>query len=132
VSNLPCEQCGGTGFEIISRDGREFAQACTCRRTSSLVGPGGDPALGCRIPPRYEHCTLESFEPGNASLSASLEKAMAKVLAAKDLREKLEQSGVEMAAPADKPVTPAQFAKILDDDIAKWARIVKASGATVN
>ena len=77
MSNLPCEQCGGTGFEIVSRDGREFAQACTCRRTSSLAGPGGDPALGCRIPPRYEHCTLESFEPGNASLSASLEKAMA-------------------------------------------------------
>jgi tripartite-type tricarboxylate transporter receptor subunit TctC len=37
-----------------------------------------------------------------------------------------------MAAPPDKPVTPAQFAKILDEDIAKWARIVKASGATVN
>jgi tripartite-type tricarboxylate transporter receptor subunit TctC len=63
---------------------------------------------------------------------AALEKAMAKVLAAKDLREKLEQSGVEMAAPPDKPVTPAQFARILDEDIAKWARIVKASGATVN
>jgi len=63
---------------------------------------------------------------------AALERAMAKVLAAKDLREKLEQSGVEMAAPADKPVTPAQFAKMLDEDIAKWARIVKASGATVN
>lgn len=63
---------------------------------------------------------------------ATLEKAAAKALAAKDLREKLEQSGVEMAAPADKPVTPAQFARILDEDIAKWARIVKASGATVN
>ena len=77
MTNLPCEQCGGTGFEIVSRDGREFAQACACRRPSSVVGPGGDPALGCRIPPRYEHCTLESFEPGNASLSAALEKAMA-------------------------------------------------------
>lgn len=67
-----------------------------------------------------------------ADILATLEKAMARVLAAKDLREKLEQSGVEMAAPADKPVTPAQFARILDEDIAKWARIVKASGATVN
>lgn len=76
MTNLPCEQCGGTGFEIVSRDGREFAQACACRRPSSLVGPGGDTALGCRIPPRYEHCTLEGFTPGNASLTAALEKAM--------------------------------------------------------
>jgi tripartite-type tricarboxylate transporter receptor subunit TctC len=67
-----------------------------------------------------------------ADVLDKLEKAMARALAAKDLREKLEQSGVEMAAPPDKPVTPAQFAKILDEDIAKWARIVKASGATVN
>ena len=32
-------------------------------------------------------------------------------------------------APADKPVTPEQFAAILNDDIAKWAHIVKVSGA---
>ncbi len=76
MTSLPCERCGGTGFEIVSRDGREFAQACACRRPSSLAGPGGDPALGCRIPPRYEHCTLEGFTPGNASLTAALEKAM--------------------------------------------------------
>lgn len=62
---------------------------------------------------------------------ASLPSAIGHIKAGK-LREKLEQSGVEMAAPADKPVTPAQFARILDEDIAKWARIVKASGATVN
>ena len=57
---------------------------------------------------------------------------MNRTLAAKDLRDKLEASGVELAAPADKPVTPEQFAAILNDDIAKWARIVKASGATVD
>jgi len=75
VSDPSCERCGGTGFEIVSRDGREYAQACACRRPAS--GPGRDPASACRIPPRYEHCTLESFEPGNPSLSAALEKAMA-------------------------------------------------------
>ena len=71
-----CEKCGGTGFEILSREGREYAQACACRRPSA-GGPGGDPASRCRIPPRYEHCTLGSFEPGSPSLSGALEKAMA-------------------------------------------------------
>ena len=26
-----CERCGGTGFEIVDKDGREFAQPCSCR-----------------------------------------------------------------------------------------------------
>ncbi len=69
-----CARCSGTGFEIVSRDGREFAQACVCRRGAAA---GADPLLACRVPPRYEHCTLEAFEPGNPSLSAALEKALA-------------------------------------------------------
>jgi DNA replication protein DnaC len=73
---VSCERCGGTGFEIVERDGREFAQPCSCRRT--MGGHGGeDPLARCRIPPRYEHCTLESFEPGSASLRSALEKAVA-------------------------------------------------------
>lgn len=73
---MSCERCGGTGFEIVEKDGREFAQACSCRRRGA--GTGGDDALvACRIPPRYEHCTLESFEPGSPSLRAALEKAVA-------------------------------------------------------
>jgi len=43
-----------------------------------MGGHGGeDPLARCRIPPRYEHCTLESFEPGSASLRSALEKAVA-------------------------------------------------------
>jgi DNA replication protein DnaC len=30
----------------------------------------------CRIPPRYEHCTLATFEPGNPSLTGALQKVM--------------------------------------------------------
>jgi tripartite-type tricarboxylate transporter receptor subunit TctC len=63
---------------------------------------------------------------------SKLQAGMGQVLAAKDLRDKLEQLGVELAAPADKPVTPEQFAAILNDDIVKWARIVKSSGAAVD
>ena len=68
----------------------------------------------------------------SADVLARLQTAMAQTLAAKDLRDKLEQQGVELAAPADKPVTPDQFAAVLNDDITKWARIVKSSGASVD
>ncbi len=63
---------------------------------------------------------------------ARLQDGMAKTLAAKDLRDKLEQQGVELAGTIDKPVTPEQFATLLNEDIAKWARIVKTSGASVD
>ena len=72
--NPPCERCSGTGFEIVTRDAREFAQPCGCRRASSVSGA---PGTTTRIPPRYEHCSLPTFEPGNPSLSVALEKAMA-------------------------------------------------------
>jgi DNA replication protein DnaC len=81
---MTCERCGGTGFEIVARDGREYAQPCLCRRPSAGTGPAADFLSLCRIPPRYEHCSLvdESsnlvpFEPGNPSLSEALEKALA-------------------------------------------------------
>lgn len=63
---------------------------------------------------------------------ARLQDGMNRALAAKDLREKLERQGVEIAGSPDKPVTPDQFAAVLNDDIVKWARIVKASGANVD
>jgi len=63
-----------------------------------------------------------------ADVLATLQDATRKALASKDLRDKLDQQGVEMAAPA----TPEQFAALLQDDLAKWARIVKASGASVD
>jgi DNA replication protein DnaC len=74
VVNPACERCSGTGFEIVTREGREFAQACACRRSSA---DKSSPLGTSRIPPRYEHCTLETFEPGEPSLSTALEKALA-------------------------------------------------------
>jgi DNA replication protein DnaC len=73
---MTCERCGDTGFAIVEREGREFAEPCACRR-SGPAGEGASLLAACRIPPRYEHCTLATFEPGNPSLSASLEKALA-------------------------------------------------------
>jgi tripartite-type tricarboxylate transporter receptor subunit TctC len=59
---------------------------------------------------------------------SKLEEGMAKALAAKDLRDKLELQGVELAPPS----TPDQFAKLLAEDIARWSQIVKTSGASID
>jgi DNA replication protein DnaC len=70
---LTCEVCNGLGFEIVERDGREFARMCACR---SVDAGADDLVIACRIPRRYEHCNLGTFEPGNPSLRQALEKAM--------------------------------------------------------
>jgi len=70
-----CERCGGTGFEIVDRDGREYAQPCGCRRGGA--GTRSDALLDkCRIPPRYEHCTLANFDPVSPQHRAALEKSL--------------------------------------------------------
>lgn len=60
-------------------------------------------------------------------IEVQLQEAMKKVLASPDMKEKLTAQGVELAT-----ATPAQFATQLQDDIVRWARIVKDSGATVD
>ena len=51
----------------------------------------------------------------------------AKVLAAPDLQERLAGQGAEVFAS-----TPEQLAKLLKDDLERWSKIVKASGATID
>jgi DNA replication protein DnaC len=73
VRELTCEQCGGIGFEIVESEGRQFARQCACRRPSDAQ----DVLAGCRIPRRYEHCSLATFEPNHvAPLVAALNDAM--------------------------------------------------------
>lgn len=67
-----CPECGGTGFRIVEKDGREFAQPCACRRPRGAP----DAVEACRIPRRYDHCSLATFTAGNASLAAALSKVM--------------------------------------------------------
>ena len=69
-----CARCGGTGFEILEKDGREFARPCACR-TGRQRDPDDFLSM-CRIPARYEPCTFATFDPVNASLSSAVEKAM--------------------------------------------------------
>ena len=54
-----------------------------------------------------------------------LHAEIGKVLADPAVREKLAQQGFELAPPT----TPAQFAKLIADDLAKWTPVVKGSGA---
>lgn len=62
-----CARCDGTGWRIENRDGYEFASPCSCRgrhEPEKLL-------RAARIPERYLHCTVDSFElwdPGNPSL----------------------------------------------------------------
>jgi DNA replication protein DnaC len=73
-----CEQCGGTGFEIVQEGGREFARRCPCRRGADTPATADAILAACRIPPRYRHCNFEHFEAGgHPSVLAAQEKALA-------------------------------------------------------
>ena len=88
------------------------------------------PALSEVVPGYTGTLWIGLFAPTGvpADVQAKLQDAMTKTLAAKDLRDKLELQGVEMAAPT----SPEQFATLLNEDIVRWAQIVKTSGASID
>ena len=92
------------------------------------------PALAETVPGYNGTLWIGLFAPTGVpqDVLSRLQDGMAKALAAKDLRDKLEQQGVELAGTPAKPVTTEQFAALLNEDIVKWARIVKTSGASVD
>ncbi|HEX9201779.1 MAG TPA: ATP-binding protein [Acidobacteriaceae bacterium] len=54
-----CSVCEGSGLRIVQEDGRNVARPCECRierRATRMLERA-------RIPKRYEHCILDSFEP---------------------------------------------------------------------
>jgi tripartite-type tricarboxylate transporter receptor subunit TctC len=88
------------------------------------------PALSEVVPGYSGTLWIGLFAPAGVpnDVLAKLEDGMTKALAAKDLRDKLELQGVELAPPT----TPDQFAKLLNEDITRWAQIVKTSGASID
>jgi DNA replication protein DnaC len=71
-----CPSCGGAGFSIVvDEQGVSRAAACSC-----LTGDRGERLLGAaRIPRRYEHCSLETFEyqePHDPSLRRARKAAL--------------------------------------------------------
>src|SRR5580692_930274 len=71
MSNL-CPICEDSGLRfIVHSDGERYAQPCECRvqvQASRLLKRAA-------IPRRYEHCTLDTFEPGFGQADQSLAAA---------------------------------------------------------
>jgi DNA replication protein DnaC len=66
-----CSVCEGSGLRVVEEDGRLVARPCECRlerRVARMLARA-------RIPKRYEHCTLESFESGFRGADKSLKSA---------------------------------------------------------
>lgn len=88
------------------------------------------PAIAEKVPGYAGTLWVGLFAPRGipADVETRLQQAMAKVLAAPETRTQLVAQGVELAPPT----TPAQFTALLQDDITRWARIVKSSGAQID
>jgi DNA replication protein DnaC len=53
-----CIVCEGSGLRIVQEDGRQVARPCECR----LAQRAARMLERARIPKRYEHCSLDSYE----------------------------------------------------------------------
>jgi DNA replication protein DnaC len=64
-----CPLCEDSGLRFtVGPDGERYAQACECR----LRLQAGRLLKRAAIPKRYEHCTLDTFEPGFGQADQSL------------------------------------------------------------
>jgi DNA replication protein DnaC len=67
-----CPICEDSGLRlIVQADGERYAQPCECR----LQVQAARMLKRAAIPKRYEHCTLDSYEPGYGEADQSLAAA---------------------------------------------------------
>jgi tripartite-type tricarboxylate transporter receptor subunit TctC len=87
------------------------------------------PTLAESIPGLHANSWYGMFAPAGTpkDIIQKLYAAGVKVLAAQDLIDRLAGQGAEVA-----PSTPEQLTKLLADDLVRWAKIVKDSGATID
>jgi DNA replication protein DnaC len=73
VDPRTCEKCGGTGWTVAVREGREVVVRCACRSREGRARL----LAGSRIPERYLHCTIDGFEiwPDEPGERSSLQRA---------------------------------------------------------
>jgi len=67
-----CGICEGSGMRVVERGGTRVAQACECR----VAQKAARMVAAARIPQRYAHCILESFETQVPVKNRSLESAL--------------------------------------------------------
>jgi tripartite-type tricarboxylate transporter receptor subunit TctC len=63
----------------------------------------------------------------NTEVVKKVQAAMDKTMSKSDVRDKLIAQGLDLA-----PVPPSKLSSLLKDELAKWAKIVKASGAQLD
>ncbi len=87
------------------------------------------PAIGEKVKGYSGTLWVALFGPQGLpkAVEAKLQEAMTQVMAQPDTQAALAAQGVEVAR-----MTPAQLTQVLQDDLVRWARIVKSSGATVD
>jgi DNA replication protein DnaC len=67
-----CPICEDSGLRLIVQpDGERYAQRCECRLQQQMARL----LKRAAIPKRYEHCTLDSYEPGYGQADQSLAAA---------------------------------------------------------
>ncbi|MBD3371797.1 MAG: DNA replication protein DnaC [Candidatus Coatesbacteria bacterium] len=58
MTDEKCPRCGGEGWlRIVDAAGRDVVRPCPCRMNRRRAGL----LAASRIPPRYEHCTLDNY-----------------------------------------------------------------------
>jgi DNA replication protein DnaC len=88
-ANPVCTRCRDTGWVIESRQGREVAVRCQCRKDRKGVAL----LAACRIPQRYASCTLDNFDvdwdPGTPSIKQAWQIAKRLVARFPDVKQGL-------------------------------------------
>ena len=125
------------------RDVRQPALVHAAHQGRQAQGAGGDQRGSarrpCRMCPRWRRpAGLKGFEASSwfgllapagtpPDIVNRIQQETAKALNAPAIKERLLAQG---AIPSGN--TPAEFAKLIDAEIKKWAQVVKASGAKVD
>lgn len=88
------------------------------------------PAIAEKVPGYSGTLWVGLFAPRGipADVEAKLQQALAKALAQPETRSQLAAQGVELAANG----SAAALAALLQEDLPRWARLVKSSGAQVD
>lgn len=87
------------------------------------------PTLAETYPDCVGEVWVAMFAPSgvSADVVSKNQQAMEKVMARPDVREKLTAQGLDLT-----PVPPARLGALVKDELAKWVKIVKASGAQLD